>query len=189
MAQILIISDPKAWDALRGLWSREPGVQIACAASAGQARRDHLSCPPDLVLVNAPLSDEFGRDVALQFLDKGCDVLMLVAAPQADKMAAALEKHGVFVAAKPLTRQSAAFALRFVRTAHARTAKLMEHNRRLSKRLDEMRLISRAKCALVRYCDMTEDQAHRAVEQRAMDARISLKDAALSILKTYEAIE
>ena len=39
--------------------------------------------------------------------------------------------------------------------------------------------------ALVRYCGMTEAQAHHALEQRAMDARISLRDAALAVLNTY----
>ena len=53
------------------------------------------------------------------------------------------------------------------------------------KKLDEMRTLSRAKCALVRYCGMTEAQAHHALEQRAMDARISLRDAALAVLNTY----
>ena len=35
------------------------------------------------------------------------------------------------------------------------------------------------------YCGMTEAQAHHALEQRAMDARISLRDAALAVLNTY----
>lgn len=63
--------------------------------------------------------------------------------------------------------------------------KLEQENRRLLKKLDEMRTLSRAKCALVRYCGMTEAQAHHALEQRAMDARISLRDAALAVLNTY----
>ena len=106
-------------------------------------------------------------------------------APQAEKLAAGLQRHGVFVLAKPLSSQQAAFALRLVRAARARAEKLEQENRRLLKKLDEMRTLSRAKCALVRYCGMTEAQAHHALEQRAMDARISLRDAALAVLNTY----
>ena len=69
--------------------------------------------------------------------------------------------------------------------ARARAGKVEQENRRLLKKLDEMRTLSRAKCALVRYCGMTEAQAHHALEQRAMDVRISLRDAALAVLNTY----
>lgn len=143
---------------------------------------------PALVVINTPLPDEFGQELALQYSAKGADVLILAAAPQADKLAASFQRHGIFVLAKPLTKAQAAFALRLLRTARARMEKLEKENHRLLKKLDEMRTISRAKCALVRYCGMTEEQAHHAVEQRAMDARVSLKDAALAVLGAYESV-
>lgn len=185
MANVLIISDPKAWPALKTLFGAG-GQAPLCAASAGEGRRQACLSPPALAVVNTPLPDEFGRELALQFAGEGADVILLVAAAQAEKVAAGVEKQGVFVLAKPLTRQNAAFALRLIRTARARTDKLAEQNRKLTKKLDEMRMLSRAKCALVRYCDMTEPEAHHVLEQRAMDARVPIKDIALEILKTYE---
>ena len=185
MANVLIVSTAAAWASLRTLFC--PGaVQPAFAGSAGEARRQACQCPPALAVINTPLPDEFGRELALQFAANGTDVILLAAGPQADKLAAGLEKQGVFVLAKPLSRQSAAFALRLIHTARARLDKLEEHNKKLTKKLDEMRVLSRAKCALVRYCDMTEEQAHHALEQRAMDARVPLKEVALQVLKTYE---
>lgn len=185
MAKVLIISDAKAWPALKTLFAAGSQAPL-CAASAGEARRQACLSPPALAVVNTPLPDEFGRELALQFAGDGIDVILLAAAAQAEKLAAGMELQGVFVLPKPLTRQNAAFALRLIRTARARTDKLAEQNRRLTKKLDEMRMLSRAKCALVRYCGMTEPEAHHVLEQRAMDARVPLKDAALEILKIYE---
>ena len=185
MANVLIISNQKAWPSLKSLFG-PGGSAPLCVSSAGEGRRQAYLSPPSLAVINTPLPDEFGRELALQFAGDGADVILLVAAAQAEKVAAGVECQGVFVLAKPLTRQNMDFALRLIRTARARTDKLAEQNRRLAKKLDEMRMLSRAKCALVRYCDMTEPEAHHVLEQRAMDARVSLKEAALEILKTYE---
>ncbi len=186
MADVLIVSGEKAWQPLRAMFAPPP-AQAKLAANAGEARRmlAASTARPALVVVNTPLPDEFGQEFAAQCAAKGADVLVLAAAPQAEKLAAGLQRHGVFVLAKPLSSQQAAFALRLVRAARARAEKLEQENRRLLKKLDEMRTLSRAKCALVRYCGMTEAQAHHALEQRAMDARISLRDAALAVLNTY----
>lgn len=50
----------------------------------------------------------------------------------------------------------------------------------------EARLIERAKEVLMEYLKMTEAQAHRYIEKQAMDMRITRREVAESILKTYE---
>ena len=67
-----------------------------------------------------------------------------------------------------------------------RVRALLAQNQRLAKRLDEARVISRAKCVLARYADLSEEEAHRLIEKRAMDARITSREAALEILQNYE---
>lgn len=182
MAEVLFAGDPQSHAALRTLFLAA-GQAAHCCASAGETRRALCRGGFELLVINAPLSDEFGRDLALQAAEGGLDVLLLCPAPQADKLAAGLERHGVFVLAKPLSRQQAAFALRLVRTGRLRLQKLLEQNRRLTKRLDEARVISQAKCALALYCGTPEDEAHRLIEKRAMDARVSSREIALDILK------
>ena len=84
---------------------------------------------------------QYDRDYAMEALraarQGGADVLVLAAAPQAEKLAAGLQRHGVFVLAKPLSSQQAAFALRLVRAARARAEKLEQENRRLLKKAGE----------------------------------------------------
>ena len=136
--------------------------------------------------INAPLPDEFGRELAVQAADNGMDSILLCPGPQADKLAAGLEKYGVFVLAKPLSRQQTAFALRLIQTGRQRLQKLTAQNRRLTKRLDEARIISQAKCALALCRGLREEQAHRLIEKEAMDSRISSREAALEMMRRLE---
>ena len=59
-------------------------------------------------------------------------------------------------------------------------------NQKLQNKLKEIRLIDRAKCVLIQYLNMTEQQAHRYIEKQSMDLRQSRVVTAESILKTYE---
>lgn len=62
------------------------------AANGGEARRILLEQPFDLVVINAPLQDEFGHELALsltQSTDSG--ILMLVKAELADAVSAKVE--------------------------------------------------------------------------------------------------
>ena len=52
--------------------------------------------------------------------------------------------------------------------------------------LDEMRLINRAKRILMLYLNMSEPSAHRYIEKRARDMRVTKTEIAKNILKTYE---
>ena len=183
MAGVLIVSDPAAHAALKSVFAA--GAAALCCASAGEARRALLGGDYALLIVNTPLPDEFGRELAVTAVDKGLDAILLCAAPQADKIAAGLEKYGVLVLPKPLSRQQAAFAVRLLRAGRQRMQKIADQNRRLTKRLDEARVICQAKCLLALHAGLTEEEAHRLIEKRAMDARISSREAAQAIIRTY----
>ena len=60
-----------------------------------------------------------------------------------------------------------------------------EENARLNRALGELKLIDRAKCALVRHCGMSEGEAHRYLEKTAMDSRLPRRAVAESILEKY----
>ena len=119
MPGVLIASDRQYHEALRSVFAAG-GQPVRCCTSAGEARRALCDGDFSLLVINAPLPDEFGRDLAAQAVHDGMDSILLCAAPQADKVAAGLEKYGVYVLSKPLSRQQAAFALRVIRTGRQR---------------------------------------------------------------------
>ena len=55
----------------------------------------------------------------------------------------------------------------------------------LSK-IEDIRIVDRAKCLLISYLGMSEPQAHKYIEQQAMDKRITKRECADRIIKTYD---
>jgi AmiR/NasT family two-component response regulator len=56
----------------------------------------------------------------------------------------------------------------------------------LQLKIEEIRLVNRAKAILIQYLKMTEQEAHKYIEKQAMDLRITKREVATSILNTYE---
>ncbi len=63
---------------------------------------------------------------------------------------------------------------------------LKEENRDLNKKLEDLKIIDRAKIALIQRLGYTESEAHKHIERQAMNLRVSKREVAVSILKTYE---
>ena len=59
-------------------------------------------------------------------------------------------------------------------------------NSKLKQKIEDIRIIDRAKCILISYLGMSEQEAHRYIEKKAMDMRITKRAVAEGILKIYE---
>lgn len=102
------------------------------------------------MVINAPLQDEFGHDLALsltQSTDSG--ILMLVKSDLADAVSARVEDYGVFVIPRPVGRQLFFQTVKLVNASRKRILGLRKENGRLQEKIEEMRLVDRAKCTLV----------------------------------------
>ena len=184
MADVLIVSGEKAWQPLRAMFAPPP-AQAQLAANAGEARRmlAASTARPALVVVNTPLPDEFGHDMAQQAAnDTLSGAILLAKAEIADSVAEKVEDDGVFVVPKPLSRVLFMQALRMTRAARSRLTGLQSENRRLQKRIEDIRQVDRAKCLLIECCGMTEPEAHSYIEQQAMNQRRSKRDIAEDII-------
>ena len=56
----------------------------------------------------------------------------------------------------------------------------------MQEKIAQVRLVSHAKCCLVEREQMSEDAAHRYIEKRAMDTRMSRGEVAQEILEDEE---
>ncbi len=187
MDSVLLVSGGTAAQSLTQLLRDASFRQVSVAGSGAEARRLTASYDYDVVLINAPLSDEFGHDLALQTAESTASgVLLLVKGELADEVSDRVEPYGVFVAPKPLSRAFFYQALRLIEASRRRLLGLRTENVKLQDRIEEIRLVDRAKCALIQYLQFTEPQAHRYIEKQAMDRRISRREVAEGILRTYE---
>lgn len=184
---LLVGSTEKSRALLQALVLPADFSALKVCQSGAEARRFSAGVECAMVIINTPLSDESGLDLALEFAHKTtAGVLLLVKADLAEAVAARVEEFGVLVLPKPISKIMFDQAFRFSLAMRKRMVMLHEENLRLEKKLTEVRLVDRAKCVLIQYLGMTEDQAHRQIEKQAMDSRQTKAAIARAILSTYE---
>lgn len=184
---LLASSNDKGTDMLVQLIKAENSTQVSIVENGGEARRILLSNDYDLVIINSPLSDEFGHDLSTLVTEKSnAGVILIVKSEIADGVAAKVENYGVLVVAKPISRPIFYQAIKLIYASRKRILGLQSENVKLHNKIEEIRMVDRAKCALIQYLNYTEQQAHRHIEKQAMDMRMTRKEVAESIIKIYE---
>lgn len=188
MERVLIVSSSESGQHfIAELLSPQEQSAATIAASGSEARRLLADFDYDTVIINAPLTDEYGHELACSASRQSmAGVLMLVKNERADDVAARVEDYGVFVIPKPVSRPFFFQSLKLLRASRCHMMGLQKENLKLQTTIEEIRLVDRAKCALIQCLLMTEPQAHRYLEKQAMDLRLTKREVAENILKTYE---
>lgn len=153
--------------------------------SASSARRELLEKSYDVAMINMPLSDEPGVDLAIDIaVTYPTGVIIVASSEISEDVAEKVTDDGIIVIAKPA---SARIVKRAVRVLCALLDKLKKSEKKvltLEEKMEEIRLVNRAKWKLIDEQGMSEDDAHRHIGKLAMDKCISKGDAAREILGT-----
>ena len=178
MAKALLVSNGGRPLDVQSVLSRL-GLDVECCSSCQRARALILECDYSLVIIQPPLTDGGGRDLALMASGQsGIDVVLLANASQVELLSASLGKQGVYVVSRMVGEEELCRLIGILLVSRRRIAALEEKNARLLRRLAEERRISEVKCMLALEKGMSEDESHHALEKLAMDRRISLAEAA-----------
>jgi len=170
-----------------GLLSAAGIHHIDSIKSVDGARRLMVEQDFDLVMVNAPLRDESGDDFSRQVASKGVSqVIFLVDSELFDSASAACEEDGVLVIPKPADKALLWSALLIAKSVQGRMRRMQAENALLKQKIEDIRIIDRAKWILISFMKMSEQEAHRYIEKQAMDMRSSKRIIAEGILKRYE---
>lgn len=141
----------------------------------------------DLVVMALPLENEFGLETALH-ISKSCPGGLLIITPS--KVYEEVCEKGARILAPILPRTAPKAQIinimRFLLSVQRKFSEADEENAKLQGVVSEMKLVNRAKCVLIEYLRISEQEAHRQLRKRAMDQRVTLTDAARDILKIYE---
>ena len=159
---------------------------ILRAGDAGEARRLLLDSPADIVIINAPLDDEFGVELALDLAEGTAGILLLVKNEVYDQVCAQVEDSGVLTLGKPTTRQGFYTAVRLLTAMTARLSKLEKANQSLQEKMADIRVVNRAKWLLMEHHHMKEQDAHYFIEKQAMDMRLPRRQVAENIIRSYD---
>ena len=156
------------------------------AGSAGEAKRMALDYAVDIAILNAPMRDEFGTQLALDLARDNVGVLLLVPGESFDGVRDQVEDEGVMALAKPLTRQTLEMGLHMITALRGKLLQMDRRNRALQEKMTDIRTINRAKWLLIEQLRMTESEAHYYIERQAMDTRLSRREVAENIIRSYD---
>ena len=93
--------------------------------------------------------------------------------------------HGVFTLPKPITGTAMSQALKWMAAARERLRRMEKKTISIEEKMEEIRLVNRAKWMLIDNLKMTESDAHRYIEKQAMDLCVTRREVAEDIIKTY----
>ena len=160
---------------------------VTVVKSIGEARRTMINASFDLVLVNAPLPDDMGVDFAVEACaESDAGVLLLVRSELFEETYYKVLPAGVITLPKPTSQQLMSHSLRVLCAIRERMRGMRKHQATVEEKIDELRLVNRAKWLLIECLHMTEQDAHRYITRQAMEQRLSKREVAESIIRTYQ---
>jgi len=156
-------------------------------ASGGEARRRMDTNDFEVVIINTPLPDEFGHELGTDAVEKtDAGVVFLVKAAAAEQLLTPMSEQGVLLVCKPFSNTLFLQAIHMAAASNHRLQVLRQENARMQEKLQQVRLVSRAKCCLIAERGMSEAEAHRYIEKNAMDTRRDRAEIAQEILDSYD---
>ena len=159
---------------------------VRYVSNIAAAKRAFLEQRYDFVIINTPLPDELGVRFASDTCNSAGTVsLLLVRAEIYDEVCDKVSDSGVFTLAKPTTVQTLSQALRWMGAVRERLRRLEKKATSIEEKMEEIRLVNRAKWLLIEKLRMSEADAHRHIERQAMDRCISRREVSLDIIRTY----
>ena len=179
---LAISTREKFYTSLRGLLPEDRYSPLCWESDVTSARRLLLERTFDIVVISTPLPDEFGTKLALHIIDKSsAGVLLLVKAEHYPDLAARLAPQGILLLQKPTTPLLLQ-SMQLLCGTRERLRRMEEKTATIEERMAEIRLVNRAKWALIDKQGMTEQEAHRYIEKQAMDRCVTRRSVAEEIL-------
>ena len=160
---------------------------VETATDVAQARRKMLEREFDIVIINTPLRDEFGTRLALDICQKSsAGVLLFVKSEHYSDITSKVMQYGVLTISKPTSPSMIMQSVQMLCSTRERLRIMEKKNASVEEKIEEIRIINRAKCLLIEQLKMTESEAHRYIEKQAMDRCVTRRTMAENIILTYK---
>ncbi len=180
----LIVSASEKFNSLLSPILTESGYSpVIYASSVSAAKRKYLEKTFDIVIINAPLPDDSGDSFAADVCTRKNSVcMMIVKSDILEETNSRLVEQGVFVMAKPFAQGTLYMALKWLESARERLRIVDARTPSLEEKMEEIRIVNRAKWVLIEKKSMSEEEAHHYIEKQAMDTSSTRRTVAERII-------
>lgn len=186
MDKILIVSaNEKSKDTLCELLKEYDDIQIVTTTSASKARRYAANNELSIAVINTPLREEFGTELSIDLSRLNIGTLLIVKSEISEEISADVESFGVLVISKPIIKSLFYQSFRLQMSIKNRLISLKKENDKLKNKIEEIKIVDRAKLILIENENLSENEAHKYIEKEAMNRRLSRYQIAKEILAKY----
>lgn len=183
----LVSSSEKFNGAMLPLLPKNRFSPISVYRDSKSARRVISKEKPDIVIINTPLPDDFGTSLALDVSETdGVCVLLFTRAENFSELSSVLAPHGVLTLPKPTSPELTEEVVELMCATRERLRRIEIKKSFAEERMEDIRVVNKAKWFLIEQLKMTEQEAHRYIEKQAMDRCVTKRVIAENILSTYK---
>jgi response regulator NasT len=162
----------------------EEGIDVVAEAADGEAAiRLAREQSPDLVIMDIKMPGMDGLAAAERIIEEDLSaVLILTAFSQKDLVQRAAEAGAMGYLVKPFQKSDLMPAIEVALARHAELAAVKAEATDKGEQLETRKVIDRAKGYLMDSKGLTEGEAFRQIQKKAMDERRSMREVAQEIL-------
>lgn len=171
--------------------STGPSLRVTKAYTLAEIRQAMspagASAPPGILLCSLTGKGSFSIDDLLMISGRNphLQIILLTGKDAREQIAFRCRKYPIYAFSLPLRRQILEEILRMLLFMSARILDKEGELQRMRKKLNEVGVVTKAKCLLIQMRQMTEEEAHYYLEKRAMDEGLPKKEVAAGIIRMY----
>lgn len=184
---LLIISKNNSFsDAIYHL-VKENYSLIKICNSITDGARELLEYDYDIVIIDSPVNNDIGIDFAIDIAYKHkSGVLFLAKGDMYNEIYDKSYEYGILTIPKPTYSKILLQSLKLLEASITRERLLREKPISIKDKLEEIKIINNAKLLLINNLHLTEDEAHKYIEKRAMFIRKTKIYVAKEIIDKYK---
>lgn len=158
-----------------------PLFDVTICGDFNEARRKINGMQYKIIIVDS--GDGSDSDFAVDVSDTLSSVMLLAPLHLFDQISYRAEPYGILTLAKPFDSFYFYNMIKIALAVQAKVQRISSRTVKLKEKMEEIRIVNRAKLLLVQKRNMTEQEAHRFIEKEAMDRCIKRIDVAHCIIE------
>lgn len=183
---LVVSSSGRFSETLAGFLAGAACDPVDTVSSVSAAERAVAQRAYDLIFINSPLSDDSGVRFAIDSCRAGGTVTaVFVSADLRDQVHSRAAEHGVYVLSRPIPRGTMLQALDWMAVTRERLRSFEKKAQPIQEKMEEIRLVNRAKWLLIQELKMSEPDAHHYITHQAMDRCVPKRTVAEEIIRLY----
>ena len=184
---LVVCANDKFRASFSQIFSKAGPCRLAFAADICEAQEKLAAGHFEIVVIDSREASSQTEEFAMKCAkNEETGVIFIVSEADYEEVAHRLERNFVFVLVRPVYSRVILQTVKIMRMALFRLRRSQRRAESLDAKMDEIRAVNHAKWVLIKSLGLTEEEALKTIEKQAMDTRVSKRDVAENIIKTYQ---